>query len=79
MSELTIQIPDSLRERIEKLAAEDAVSLNQFIASAVAEKASAIETGAYLKRRLRRVTREEFEEALSQIPSRPPLPGDELP
>jgi uncharacterized protein (DUF433 family) len=43
-----------------------------------AEKASAIETEAYLKKRMTRPTREEFEEALRHIPSRPPLPGDEI-
>jgi hypothetical protein len=77
MSALTIQLPDSLRRRIVQLAAKDAITVNPFIAFAVAEKASAFETEAYLKKRMTRPTREEFEEALKSVPARPP-PGDEI-
>ena len=38
MTALTIRLPDSVHRKIKELAANDGVSVNQFIASAAAEK-----------------------------------------
>jgi hypothetical protein len=48
------------------------VSINQFVATAVAEKISAMETEDYLTTRAKRASREKFEAALSQVPDREP-------
>ena len=50
MSSLSVRLPDSLHEKVRELARRDDVSINQFIATAVAEKASALQTVDYLKR-----------------------------
>jgi predicted HicB family RNase H-like nuclease len=39
MSNLSLRLPDSLHEKVRELAARDAISINQSIAAAVAEKA----------------------------------------
>lgn len=51
MSTLTIQLPDSLKEQVERLALKDGISVGQFLALAAAEKLSALETGSYLAQR----------------------------
>ena len=79
MSTLSLRLPDSLHEKVRALAAQDEISINQFIAIAVAEKMSALLTLDYLKERAARGNRAAFERALRKVPSRPPLPGDEWP
>jgi len=44
MSTLSLRLPDSLHEKVRELAAQDAISINQLIATAVAEKMSALRT-----------------------------------
>jgi hypothetical protein len=52
------------------------VSINQFVATAVAEKISAMETENYLASRAKRASREKFEAALAQVPDREPEEHD---
>ncbi|MQA92282.1 MAG: toxin-antitoxin system HicB family antitoxin [Gemmatimonas sp.] len=77
MSTLSLRLPESLHQRARELAREEGVSINQLIATAVAEKISALDTLAYLKERAARGSREAFLEALQQVPDVPPVPGDE--
>ena len=78
MSSLSLRLPDSLHAKIRELAASDGVSINQFIATAVAEKASAILTLAYLEQRAKRADRAAFDRILARVPDVPPAPGDEV-
>jgi hypothetical protein len=78
MPVLSLRLPESLHRQVRELAAKDDVSINQFIALAVAEKASALLTTDYLKERGRRGSRAKFERVLAKVPDTPPLPGDEL-
>ena len=68
-------IPESLLKQVRELAEKEGVSLQQFVSSAVAEKASAWLTVEYLKERARRASKEKFEKALSKVPNIEP---DEL-
>ena len=79
MSSLSVRLPDSLHDKVRELARRDGVSINQFIATAVAEKASALLTVDYLEQRARRADPDLFSRLLSRVPDVPPLPGDELP
>ena len=54
MSTLSVRIPDSLHKEIKKLSKKDNISINQFIASAVTEKITALETVDYLQERSER-------------------------
>ena len=79
MSSLSVRLPDSLHDKVRELARRDDVSINQFIATAVAEKASALLTVDYLTQRARRADPDLFDRVLRRVPDVPPLPGDELP
>lgn len=77
MSTLSVRLPNSLHERIHLLAAAEGVSINQFIATAVAEKTAALLAEEYLSERADRASSAKFREALGRIPNRPADEGDE--
>ncbi|NNE36561.1 MAG: toxin-antitoxin system HicB family antitoxin [Rhodothermales bacterium] len=77
MSTLSLRLPNSLHDRIRKLAEAEGVSINQFIATAVAEKTAALLTDEYLSQRADRASRTKFRNALKRIPERPADKGDE--
>ena len=79
MSTMSLRLPESLHERARELAKREGISINQLIATALAEKISALDTLEYLEERAARGSREAFLEILSRVPSGPPVPGDELP
>lgn len=68
MSTISVSLPDSLHKAARELAAKDNVSVDQFIALAVAEKVSALGTEDYLSRRAVRGDREKYQRALSRVP-----------
>ncbi|HEY8038023.1 MAG TPA: YlcI/YnfO family protein [Methylobacter sp.] len=78
MSALSLRLPDSVHRHIKELAQQEGVSINQFIASAVAEKVSAIATEDYLQQRAQRADKQAFQRLLSKVPNREVLSGDEL-
>jgi hypothetical protein len=79
MSTLSLRLPESLHQKVRELAERDDVSINQFIATAVAEKAAALLTVDYLEERGRRANVELIDRILARVPDAPPEPGDELP
>lgn len=68
MSVLSIRLPDSLHQVVKTVAAEDSISINQFIASAVAEKVSALTTEKYIQERASRASKKQFETVLANVP-----------
>ena len=72
MSAISLRMPNSIHDRARLLSKRDNVSINQFVATAVAEKISAMETADYLAQRAKRASREKFEAALAQVPDREP-------
>ena len=79
MSTLSLRLPDSLHVKVKELAERDDISINQFIATAVAEKMAALVTLDYLTERAQRGSRAAFDRVLAKVQSRAPLPGDEWP
>jgi hypothetical protein len=79
MSALSLRLPASLHQKIRELAERDEVSINQFIATAVAEKTAALLTVEYLATRGRQGDRRLFERVLARVPDVPPISGDERP
>ncbi len=69
MSVLSVRLPESLHKMARDVAGEDKVSLNQFIATAVAEKVAALTTEKYLASRAKRGSRNAFDQALSKVPA----------
>ncbi len=79
MSNVTIRIPDSLRRSIEALAAREGYSVEQFLASAAAEKLAVLQTLGYLRDEAAAGRREDFERFLAAVPPRDPVESDQLP
>lgn len=79
MSTLSLRLPESLHKRARQLAEREGTSINQLIATALAEKISALDTVSYLEERASRGSREAFLDVLSRVPSGTPVKGDELP
>ena len=76
MSNLTIQLPESLIKRIEALAAQEGYTIEQFLASAAGEKLAAIETMEYLGKEAEAARRVDFDRYLAAVPDVAPVEGD---
>ncbi len=68
MSALSLRIPKSLHEQIRQLAKREGISINQFVASAAAEKMSALLTEEYIEARAKRASLKEFQKVLKKVP-----------
>lgn len=77
MSMMSLRLPDSLHRKVRELAAKESISINQFIATAVAEKMSALLTEDYLEEQARRANPAAFDRILARVPDVPAMPGDE--
>jgi predicted transcriptional regulator len=78
MSNLSLRLPDSLHRKLREIAEKDDVSINQFIATAVAEKAAAFLTVEYLEERGQRADPNLIDRLLARVPDVEAVPGDEL-
>ncbi len=74
-----LRLPRSLKAGVERAAERDGVSMNQLIATAVAEKLSAMETAEFFEERARRADLGTFDRIMSRKGGEPPREGDELP
>jgi hypothetical protein len=79
MSAYALRLPASIKAEAEKIAREDGTSLNQFVASAVAEKVAAIRTLNYFAPFKARAKLDEFDRIMQRKTGAPPQPGDETP
>lgn len=71
MTALTVRLPNSVHAKIRELAARDEISVNQFIASAAAEKLASMLTLDYLLQEAAQGRRQDFERYLESIPDVP--------
>ena len=78
MSTISLRLPESLHRRVRELAEKEAVSINQFVTTALAEKLSALMTGEYLEERARRGRRRKFDRVLAKVAEAQPQYGDQL-
>ena len=81
MSEIStypLRLPKSLKDKVTKLAKRDGTSVNQFIAIAVAEKISALETEQFFVERANQADLEAFRATLFRPGGETPRVGDEL-
>jgi hypothetical protein len=79
MGTMSLRLPESLHERARELAKREGISINQLIATALAEKLSALDTLQYLEARAAKGSREAFLEVLSRVPDVAADPEDALP
>jgi len=78
MSTLSLRLPNSLHKQIRQLAKREGISINQFIASATAEKMTALLTEEYLSKRAQRASRKKFQAVLNKVPDVEPENYDKL-
>jgi len=67
MSTLSLRLPASLHKQVRELALQEGISINQFAATAIAEKLSALMTSNYLEQRAERGKRSRFEQAMAKV------------
>ncbi len=80
MSEVStypLRMPKSLKDKVAEVARRDGTSINQFIAIAVAEKVSALETEDFFIVRAKQVDLNEFRKLLRRSGGESPRSGDE--
>jgi len=74
-----LKLPLSIKKAAQRLAKEDGVSLNQWIAAAVAEKVGVIETAAdFFKNRVGKATGAGIMKFLRTAPKAAPDPEDRM-
>jgi hypothetical protein len=78
MSTLSVRLPNSIHAHTRKLAREEGISINQFVASAVAEKLSALDTERYLGERAARGKKVNIKRLLAKVPDVPTAEEDRL-
>jgi hypothetical protein len=72
-------LPRSVKAAVEHLAKEEGISLNQFVASAVAEKIAAMRTATFFAERRDRADLDAFRTLLTREGRELPISGDEGP
>jgi len=76
MSTISLRLPESLHKKARDLAIREDISINQLVATALAEKMSALLTGEYLAERAARGDRRSFDRVLKKIRARNADPAD---
>ena len=79
MSALRVRLPDSLHRAAREVAAQDSVSVNQLIASALGEKIAALTTAEYLQERGQSATPDDLAAVLALVPAVQPEAHDRFP
>jgi hypothetical protein len=72
-----LRLPRSVKAAVEKLAREEGISINQFVATAVAEKLAVMNTAAFFAERRGRADLKAFKRLLNRKGGEPPRAGDE--
>ena len=73
-----LRLPRALKEKVERLSREDRTSINQFVATAVAEKVSALQTATYFADRKARADFKAFDKIMKRRGGKVPSQGDEM-
>ncbi len=73
-----LRLPKSLKKAVEQLSREEGTSINQFVASAVAEKVSALKTAEFFAARRGRADLRAFDRIMSRKRGEKPREGDEI-
>lgn len=74
-----LRLPRSLKKAVEQQAKEDRTSINQFVATAVAQKNSALQTAEFFADRKARADLKAFDVLMRRRSGVAPRAGDELP
>ena len=78
MSTLSVRLPKSIHEQLKEIAAEEGISMNQFISITLAEKLASLKTMKYLEERAERGSKEQLLKVLANAPDVEPEEYDRL-
>jgi len=78
MGTMSLRLPASLHRQAKELAQQEGISINQLVATALAEKLSALAAGEYLQKRAARGSRSKFDRALGKVKNVAPEDYDRL-
>lgn len=78
MSTINLRLPNSLHKKAQEIAVRDNISMNQFIATALAEKISAYMTESYLQERAERAGALPLQAILDKVGDSEPTIEDKL-
>jgi hypothetical protein len=73
-----LRLPRSIKAEVERRAKEDGISINQFVATAVAEKLAAMNTVAFFTERRNRADFKAFDRLMRRKGGEPPAPDDTI-
>ena len=74
-----LRLPKSVKAEAERQAKAEGVSVNQFIATAVAEKLAALSTADFFAERRKRADFDAFDRIMARHGGEPPRDDDRLP
>jgi hypothetical protein len=74
-----LRLPRSIKEAVERMARSEGISMNQFVATAVAEKLAVLDTVNYFAQRRSRADLTAFKRILKRKGGAAPRDGDERP
>jgi predicted transcriptional regulator len=78
MKTIQIRVPDTIHERMKKLAKEEGISMNNFIVSSVSNEVIRQETRDFFKKASAAFNPELFAEALAAVPDMPVEKSDKI-
>src|SRR2546421_12106564 len=73
-----LRLPRSVKAEVKRRAKEDGISVNQFVATAVAEKLAAMNTATFFAERRERADMKAFDRLMHREGCEPPQPDDEI-
>jgi hypothetical protein len=73
-----LRLPRSIKAEVERRAREDGISINQFVATAVAEKLAVMNTVTFFAERRNRANFKAFDRLMRRKGGEPPLPEDTI-
>ncbi len=73
-----LRLPRSIKAEVERRAKEDGTSINQFVATAVAEKLAAMNTATFFADRRARADFVVFDRLMRRKGGEPPAPDDTI-
>ncbi|MBK8386977.1 MAG: toxin-antitoxin system HicB family antitoxin [Candidatus Accumulibacter sp.] len=74
-----LRLPNSIKAEVVRLAKAEGTSINQFVATAVAEKRAAMNTATFFAERRTRADFDAFDRIMQRQGGEPPQPDDLIP
>jgi hypothetical protein len=73
-----LRLPRSVKAEVERRAKEDGISINQFVATAVAEKLAVMNSATFFAERRNRADFKAFDRIMRRKGGEPPVPDDTI-